>query len=91
MKNTVEISQTGLAIQKSWGEQKVITTALATITSTEINSENIHKENYEIEFSRNQITGTITHISCKPREEETTTEYTLTCETVCDLCTDELE
>ena len=56
-----------------------------------MNSEYIHKESYEIKFSRNQITGTITYIDCMPREEETTTEYTLTCEAVCDLCTDELE
>lgn len=47
-------------------------------------------EKYSINFYRNPITGELQSVECEEREEETTTEHTLTTEAVCDYVRDEL-
>lgn len=81
-----EITANSYELKKTWGAQKLMVKATVNIQHTLNNS-----ENYHIEFSRDQISGLIREISCEDREENTTTEHTLTTEAVCDLCRDFLE
>lgn len=84
--NTVSnITQNKVEVIPVWGGFKVQTTATVTIYHGKD-----HKEDYTIMFERDQVKGTIRHIECLPREENTTTEYTLTQEVVKDLAEEEL-
>ncbi len=79
----IEITQDRLELKNSWGAQNVITHAFCVIT------ENDHSEHYEISFCRNQISGEIHQVECKPRE--VTTEHTLTPDAVEELCLEQLQ
>lgn len=84
----LEIEQERLEIKFSWGQQKVVVCAKVRITSKDCGLSVI--EDYEIEFSRNQITGAVMRVYCKERAEETTTEHTLCKEVVEELCEEKL-
>ena len=47
-------------------------------------------ESYTIQYYRDPINGLLRGVKCLPKEENETTENTLTCEAVEDYCSDEL-
>jgi len=77
---TETLSQFNTRLHKGWGEQRIV---------VECNAE-INGENYKVEFHRSPITGQVQSVKCFDREENTTTENTLTPQAVEDLVTDSL-
>lgn len=81
----IQLDQHKVELKPVYGGFDVISHATCTTTDDHSNV-----EVYEVRVTRNPLTGSLIRVVCDKREENTTTENTLTCEAVQDLVYDEI-
>jgi len=84
----IELSEHNLRHVNTFGSQHIVVECVAQLTAEKKWSDN---EKYNIEYYRDPISGDLRSVICKPKEENETTENTLTPQAVQDIVWDFLQ